>query len=83
MYCKSHCVSNDTPVQFSKKDLIKLFKDITVRNSKSTAWQLGSLKPSLLRMCKSKRKNEFTHHIVAKLNLSHVNIVPLPLWSLL
>ena len=52
-----------------------------MRNSKSTARRLGSLKPSILRMCKSKRKNEFTNHIVAKLNLSHVNIVPLPLWS--
>ena len=63
---KSYCVSNDTPVQFSKTDLIKLFKDIIVRNSKSTARPLGSLKPSILQMCESKRKNEFTHHIVAK-----------------
>ena len=31
----SYCVSND---KFSKKDLIKLSKDIIVQNSKSTVW---------------------------------------------
>ena len=56
-YCKLRCVSNDTPVQFSKRDLIKLFKDHIVRNCKSTAQPLGSLKLSLLRLRKSKTKS--------------------------
>ena len=77
IYCKSYWVSNDTAVKFSKKDLIKLFKDIILHNCKSTAWPLGSSKLSILRLWESKKKKEFTHHILAKLNPPHVNIAPL------
>ena len=73
MYCKSYWVSNDTPVKLSEKDLIKLFKNIILQTSKSTAWPLGSLKPSILRLWESKMKKEFTHHILAKLNPRHVD----------
>ena len=42
----------------AKKDLIKLFKDIIVRNSKKTTWPLGSLKSSILSLWESKRKKK-------------------------